>query len=106
MRSLLILVVAAFTGCAGNDQLLGAFNSMFMGQEMQTSPNASTSNSSGNATLAITKSTTEGSYIVVIAQTDSGACTLRGTRDSKDSMTLNLPAAQTCHFYYNGAEAT
>ena len=91
----LVFAAAALVGCA-QDQSLGSYNFTITGTDTQTSPTANTTAASGTGALVITRGKTD-AYLVTVANSDTGSCTLKGTKKKDDSaMSFELAANQPC----------
>jgi hypothetical protein len=92
-RCLVALLMLA--GCAP-DPMIGSYAFTISGLDTQTAPSSSTSTPSGSGTLCITRGKAD-AYLVTIAHSDVGGCTLRGTKKkAEQSMTFDLVANQPC----------
>jgi hypothetical protein len=104
MRSLLLLL--PLLAACGPDPVLGTYNFMVTGMDNQTSPSNSTSTASGAGTIAITKGLMDQNYDITIAQAGSTACTIHGTPDPKDALTVDITAGSTCALIAQSGSAT
>jgi hypothetical protein len=95
MKKLVLVLAVAVSGCAP-DMMIGQYAFTITGTDTQTAPTSSTSTASGTGVLAITKGKTD-PYLVTVANTDIGSCTLKGSKKKDDSaMTFDLVANQPC----------
>jgi hypothetical protein len=104
MRSLLLLL--PLLAACGPDPVLGTFNFMVTGTDNQTTPTTQTSTASGAGTIAITKGLMDQNYDITIAQAGATACTIHGTPDPKDALTVDITAGSTCALQFAGGNAT
>jgi hypothetical protein len=102
MRSLLLLL--PLLAACGPDPVLGTFNFMVTGMDTNTGgqPAAVT----GAGTIAVTKGLMDQNYDITIAQAGATACTIHGTPDPKDALTVDITAGSTCALQFTGGNAT
>jgi hypothetical protein len=96
MNRLIPLLALFAAGCAP-DFMLGSYAfSISSGTDTQTAPSSSTSTPTGTGTLVITKGKTD-AYLVTIAHSDVGGCTLKGNKKREESaQSFELVANQNC----------
>jgi hypothetical protein len=95
MKRLALVLAVALTGCAP-DGMIGTYAFTITGTDTQTAPQSQSTTASGSGWLTITKGKTD-AYIVTVANSDTGSCTLKGTKKKDDSaMTFDLVANQPC----------
>jgi hypothetical protein len=102
----LALLVPLLAACSSPDLLVGTYNTMLTGSDVS---NGNTSTVSGTATIAVTHSVemaTPQPYEVTVAQSDSTACTLKGTIDDKSNLKIDITSGQNCTLGYAGGNVT
>ena len=95
MKKLALVLAVAFSGCAP-DMMIGTYSFTITGTDTQTAPGSGTTTASGTGNLVITSGKTD-AYLVTVANSDTGSCTLKGTKKKDDAaMTFDLVAQQPC----------
>lgn len=96
LKNPLAVLALLAAGCAPPDPLLGSYAfTITAGQDNQTAPSTSSSTPTGTGTLCITQGKTD-DYLVTLAHSDVGSCTLRGTKNKDDNLKFDLVANQNC----------
>jgi hypothetical protein len=102
----LALLLPLLAACSSPDLLVGTYNTMVTGSDVSGN---NTTTVSGAATVAITQSvgvTTPTSYEITVAQSDSTACTLKGTQNDKSPLKIDITSGQNCTLGYSGGSVT
>src|SRR4051812_27005067 len=103
MRSLLLLL--PLLAACGPDPVLGTYNFMVTGMDTNTGSNQPAT-ASGAGTIAITQGLMNKDYDITIAQAGATACTIHGTPDPKDALTVDITTGSTCAIQFTGGTAT
>src|SRR5213592_4953439 len=106
MRIHLFAVTALLVACGSPDPLINAYNATVTGSDMQTAPNNQTYAVSGTGTVTVHATKADPSKYIVTFGQSGYQCTLQGTRNMMDPLTIDLPGAQQCHIDFNGGSLT